>query len=79
MRQASIDTKISPKTEEKEIASTGLQSMHGREGGKFDEKKNIKLKPMHKHFIHTLHDMSHQAYVFLSEIGMQNEEGFYTR
>ena len=52
MRQASIDTKISPKTEEKEIASTGLQSMHGREGGKFDEKKNIKLKPMHKHFIH---------------------------
>ena len=36
MREASIETKnISPKTEEKETAPTGLQSMHGREGGKF--------------------------------------------
>ena len=26
--------------------------MHGQEGGKFDEKKNIKEKPMHEHFIH---------------------------
>ena len=39
MRRASIETEISPKTEEKETAPTGLQSMHGRKGGKFDEKK----------------------------------------
>ena len=41
MRQASIDTEISPKAEEKATAPTGLQSIHGREGGKF-EKKNHK-------------------------------------
>ena len=52
MRETSIETEISPKAEEKETAPTGLQSMHGREGGKFDKKKNIKWKPMHKHFIH---------------------------
>ena len=51
MRGASIETEISPKAEEKETAPTGLQSVYGREGGKF-EKKNIKVKPMHKHFIH---------------------------
>ena len=43
---------ISPKVEGRETAPTGLQSMHGQEDGKFDEKKNIKLNPMHKHFIH---------------------------
>ena len=52
MRQASIDTEISLKVDEKETAPTGLQSMHGRECGNFDEKKNIKWKPMHKHLIH---------------------------
>ena len=53
MRGASIETEISPKAEEKETVPTGLQSMHGQEGGKFDEKKKkIKWKPMHKHFIH---------------------------
>ena len=36
MREASIEKKnISPKTDEKETAPIGLQSMHGREGGKF--------------------------------------------
>ena len=50
MRQARIDTEISPKAEEKETTPTGLQSIQGREGGKFE--KNIKVKPMHKHFIH---------------------------
>ena len=39
MQWASIETEISPKTEEKEIAPTGLQGMHEQEGGKFDEKK----------------------------------------
>ena len=39
MRGASIETEISPKTEKKETVPTGLQSMHGREGGKFDKKK----------------------------------------
>ena len=39
MRETSIETEISPKAEEKKTAPTGLQSMHGREGGKFDEKK----------------------------------------
>ena len=52
MRQARIDTEISPKAERRETAPTGLQSMHRQEGGKFDEKKNIKGKPMHEHFIH---------------------------
>ena len=52
MQWASIETEISPKAEEKETTPTGLQNMHGQEGGKFDEKKNIKLKPMNKHFIH---------------------------
>ena len=57
MRRASIETEISPKAEEKETAPTGLQSMHGRESGKFEkkkkeEKKHIKWKPMHEHFIH---------------------------
>ena len=52
MRWASIETEISPKVEEKETALISLQNMHGREGGKFDKKKNIKLKPMHEHFIH---------------------------
>ena len=30
--------KISPKAEEKEIAPIGLQSIHGREGGKFEKR-----------------------------------------
>ena len=51
MRGASIKSEISPKAEEKETTPTGLQSMHGREGGIF-EKKHIKWKPMHEHFIH---------------------------
>ena len=42
MRWANIETEISPKAEEKETASTGLQSMHGREDGKFDKKKKHK-------------------------------------
>ena len=50
MRRASIETEISLKEEERETAPTSLQSMHGRKGGKFDEKKGV--KPMHKHFIH---------------------------
>ena len=44
MRGASIETEISPKAEEKETVPTGLQSMHGREGGKFDIKKREKHK-----------------------------------
>ena len=53
MRGASIETKISPKAEEKKTALTGLQSVHEREGGKFDpKKKHKKGKPMHEHFIH---------------------------
>ena len=42
MRWVSIETKVSSKVEEKETAPTGLQSMHGREGGKFDKKKKHK-------------------------------------
>ena len=42
MREASIETKyISPKAKEKETAPTGLQSMHGREGGKFAKQHKI--------------------------------------
>ena len=57
MRRASTETEISPKTEEKKTAPTDLQSMHGRKGDEFDKKKNIKVKPIHKHFIHA------QAYI----------------
>ena len=39
MRWVSIKTEVSSKVEEKETTPTSLQSMHGREGGKFDEKK----------------------------------------
>ena len=39
MREASIETEISPKAEEKETAPTSLQSMHGQKGGKFDKQK----------------------------------------
>ena len=42
MRQASIKIEKSPKTEEKGTTPTGLQSMHGQEGGKFDKKKKHK-------------------------------------
>ena len=44
MRWASIETEISPKAKEKETTPTGLQSMHGREGGKFDKKKKHKME-----------------------------------
>ena len=43
MREASIETEISPKAEEKETAPTGLQSMHRRKDGKF-EKKTHKME-----------------------------------
>ena len=39
MRQASIDTEISPKAEGKETAPIGLQSVYGQKGGKLDKKK----------------------------------------
>ena len=42
MRWARIETEISFKAEEKEIASIGLQSVHGREGGKFNKRKDHK-------------------------------------
>ena len=44
MRQVSIDTEISPKAEEKDTAPTGLQSVYGQEGGKFEEKKTHKME-----------------------------------
>ena len=34
MRNASSETEISPKVEEKKTAPTGLPSMHGQEGDK---------------------------------------------
>ena len=39
MRRARIETEISPEAEEKETAPIGLQSMHGRKGGKINKKK----------------------------------------
>ena len=53
MRWASIEIEISSKAEQKENASTGAQSMHGREGGKFNKEKTIKVNLMHIHFIHS--------------------------
>ena len=44
MQWVSIEIEISSRVEEKETVPTGLQSMHGREGGKFDIKKREKHK-----------------------------------
>ena len=52
MQWASIETEISSKVKEKEIAPTNRQSVHGREGGKFNKEKTIKVNLMHKHFVH---------------------------
>ena len=37
MQWANIKTEISSRAEEKETAPTGLQSVYGREGGKFEK------------------------------------------
>ena len=78
MQWASIETKISSKVEEKEIAPTGPESVYGREGGKFNKRKYHKnefkcsnISFMHNH---TLHDRLHQIYVFLSKTGMQSKK-----
>ena len=42
MQWASIEVKISSKVKEKETAPTGLQSVHGREVGKFNKRKDHK-------------------------------------
>ena len=52
MRWVSIETEVSSKVEEKEIAPTGLQNVHRREGGKINKEKTIKVNLTHKHFIH---------------------------
>ena len=53
MRETSIETEISPKAKEKDTAPTGLQSVYGQKKvPNFKKKKNVKVKPMHKHFIH---------------------------
>ena len=74
MRWASIEIEISSKAEQKETVPTGSQSMQGREDGKFNKEKIIKVNLMHRHFIHsrTSHSIHtlHQIYVFLSETGM---------
>ena len=41
MRRASIEIEISLKEEERETAPIGLQSMHGREGGKFAKQHKL--------------------------------------
>ena len=42
MQWASIEAEISSKVEEKETAPTGPQSVHGREVGKFNKRKDHK-------------------------------------
>ena len=68
MQWASIETKISSKVEEKEIAPTGPESVYGREGGKFNKRKYHKneFKCSNISFMrnHTLHNASHQIYIF---------------
>ena len=53
MRWASIETKISSKAEEKEPTPTGPQSVHGREGDKFnkrnDHKSESNAQTFHSH------------------------------
>ena len=53
MRWASIETKISSKIEKKETAPTDPRSVYGREDGKFNKEKTIKVNLMHIHFIHS--------------------------
>ena len=74
MRWVSIETEISSKLEKKETALADLRSVYGRECGKFNKEKTIKVNLMHRHFIHsrTSHSIHtlHRIYVFLSETGM---------
>ena len=42
MQWASIETKISSEVKEKETAPTGSRSVHAREGGKFNKRKDHK-------------------------------------
>ena len=42
MRRVSIETEISSKVKEKEIAPIGPQSVHGREVGEFNKRKDHK-------------------------------------
>ena len=83
MQWARIEAKISSKVEREETAPTGPQSLHGREGGKFNKEKTIKMNLMHEHFMqsHTSHSIHtlHQIYVFLSETRIQSEKGSCTR
>ena len=59
MRQVSIDTEISPKTEEKETAPTGLQSIHGREGSKFEKKHKSETNTQAFHSCTIIHYMTY--------------------
>ena len=71
------------KIEKKEIAPTDLRSVYGRESGKFNKKKIIKVNLTHRHFIHshTSHSIHtlRQIYVFLSKTGMKSEKRSCTR
>ena len=83
IRQASIETEVSSKVEEKEAAPTGPQNVHRREGGKINKEKTMKVNLMHKHFIHarsyiTQHSRIASDICAFSEIGIQTEEGFCT-
>ena len=79
MRWASIETEISSKIKKEETALAYIRSVYGREGGKFNKEKTIKVNLMHRHFIHnrTSHSIHtlHQIYVFLSKIGIQSKKG----
>ena len=61
MQQASVKTEISSKVEEKEIAPTGPQSVHGREVGKFNKRKDRKSEPNEQTF-HSCKVIHHIAF-----------------
>ena len=63
MQWASIETEISSKVEEKEIAPTGPQSVHGREVGKFNKRKDHKSES-NAHTFHSCKVIHHIAFTY---------------
>ena len=87
MRWSSIEKKISFRAEEKETAPTGPQSVHGREGDKFNERKDHKsesnAQTFHSckviHHIAFTHCIRYMFFYLKQECRVKRKKGFYTR
>ena len=62
MRWASIEIEISSKTEEKEIEPINPQSVHGREGDRFNKRKDHKSESNAQIF-HSYKVIHHMAFI----------------